>query len=253
MALFSIITCTRNSMATIKDTLDSVQNQDCQDIEHIFVDGNSTDGTLDYLRSLPGNIRILEGVEGGISRAMNQGITAATGTIICHLHSDDYFLHPRVLSRVAASLESTQAKWLYGRILNDYNGALLAEPYRAPRFSHRRLLRGNFIPHPASFICRSVFNELGLFDETLKYAMDYDFFLRISARYFPAQIPEVLTVFRRHAGSASNANWLAAFEEMHQVKRRYLPNNPLIRSWSYFRYRCSHYKVVRSLTVVAGS
>lgn len=220
---FSIITCTRNSMMHLPQTVASVLMQQGVCYEHLFVDGNSEDGTLEYVQSLPGDVRLLKGVTGGISRAMNAGISASTGDVICHLHSDDFFLHPTVLSRVEHALCGSDAGWLFGRIMNCINGELSGESYVAPTYSYHRLLRRNFIPHPATFVRRAVFMSEGLFDEALRYAMDYEYWLRIGRKYQPAQISEPLTAFRRHPGSASESNRMAAFEEDHVVRRRYAP------------------------------
>src|SRR5512138_3071033 len=98
---FSIVTCTWNSAAHLAQSIDSVLTQECSDIEYIFVDGGSTDGTLEMIRGVPREVRLIENVRGGISRAMNAGLEAATGDVVAHLHSDDYYAHPRVLSHVA--------------------------------------------------------------------------------------------------------------------------------------------------------
>ena len=86
---FSIVTCTRNSAATLADTLASVQAQTWPAHEHIFVDGGSSDATLDLIAAYPGAKRLLPGVTGGIGHAMNAGIAAASGDYVAHLHSDD--------------------------------------------------------------------------------------------------------------------------------------------------------------------
>ncbi|WP_295750798.1 glycosyltransferase family 2 protein [Undibacterium sp.] len=215
----SIITCTRNSMAFLPETIRSVHMQSRTDFEHIFVDGNSTDGTLEYLRKLPGNNLILEGVGGGIARAMNEGIRAASGDVIAHMHSDDYYLGTDVFSQVLDVFENTDKQWLFGRIMSDVDGVLRPETYTVPRYSYNQFLRGNFIPHPATFIRRKVFEECGVFSETLRYAMDYDFFLRIARRYQPQQLDTHLAAFRRHDGSTTQANFMKSFAEDFEVRR----------------------------------
>ena len=83
-------------------------------MEHIFVDGGSTDGTLEYISKERPASTVLTNVSGGISRAMNAGIAAATGDIVAHLHSDDFYKHGGVLSRVAQLFEATGRDWIVG-------------------------------------------------------------------------------------------------------------------------------------------
>lgn len=215
---FSIICCTWNSADYLKESVESVLAQDHPDIEYIFVDGGSTDETLDLIAAIDRPVKILNDVRGGISRAMNEGIRVATGDIVAHLHSDDYYLEAHVLSRVASAFDKSPNKWLFGRIKSDLDGALLSERYEVPRYSFRRFLRRNFIPHPATFIRREVFEKCGVFSETLRYAMDYDLFLRIAKRYAPIQLDEHLTAFRRHDGSTTQANFMKSFREDYQVR-----------------------------------
>src|SRR5437764_4865797 len=99
--MFSIITCTWNSEPYLAQSIASVLAQDYPDIEYIFVDGGSTDGTLERIRSIPRPVRLIENVRGGVSRAMNRSLAAATGDVVAHLHSDDYYLRPDALSLVA--------------------------------------------------------------------------------------------------------------------------------------------------------
>lgn len=217
----SIITCTWNSAVYLPASIASVLAQDYPDIEYIFVDGGSTDGTLDMIRAIPRKVTLIENVRGGIARAMNEGIRAATGDVIAHIHSDDYYLGSDVLSTVANVFEQTDCQWLFGRIMSDVDGALGSESYVVPRYSFKRFLRGNFIPHPATFIRRTVFDKVGLFSETLRFAMDYDLFLRIGRQFEPQQLDVHLAAFRRHDGSTTQANFMKSFAEDFQVRRSY--------------------------------
>jgi glycosyltransferase involved in cell wall biosynthesis len=210
---FTIVTCTRNSMATLPATLRSVQQQTGVRYQHVFVDGNSTDGTLETLRQQPGEVQILEGVSGGIARAMNAGIQAARGDIVAHLHSDDYYLHPLVLSQVSQRMHADGCDVLFGRIVSDVDGQQIPEGYAVPRFDPQRLLRRNFIPHPATFIRRAVFDRHGLFREDYRLAMDYEFWLRIRQHCRFTQVDEPLAAFRVHEGSASRMHARASFNE----------------------------------------
>jgi glycosyltransferase involved in cell wall biosynthesis len=240
---FSIVTCTWNSAATLGDTLASVASQRGPGIEHIFVDGGSTDGTLDMIDAYRGNKRVLRNIQGGISRAMNQGIAHASGEFIAHLHSDDYYYSADVLAEVAGCFASTNADWLFGRIRVLKDGVLLP-PQPAHRFSYRSLAAGKaFIPHPAVFVRRSAFGRVGLFDERLKYAMDIDLWLRLGAVARPATLERTLAVFRDHAGSASSANKVRARQEEFSVRRRHMGKAPL----SFCVYCLRYMKRMRAL------
>lgn len=233
---FSIVTCTWNSAATLGDTLASVQAQSCQDLEHVFVDGGSTDATLDMLAAYPGNKRVLTGVGGGISRAMNEGIEAASGEFVAHLHSDDYYAGDDVLASVADRFTHEQVDWVFGAIQVLKDGRLLP-PLPLRRFSYRALASGYAsVPHPAVFIRKAVFERVGLFDESLKYAMDIDLWLRLAQIARPATIDRPLAVFREHAGSVSSANKIKARQEELRVRRRYFRQAPLAFGIYCLRY-----------------
>jgi glycosyltransferase involved in cell wall biosynthesis len=233
---FSIVTCTWNSAATLADTLASVQRQTCRDVEHIFVDGGSTDATLDMIAAYPGRKRVLREVKGGISRAMNQGIEAASGEFVAHLHSDDYYAGDDVLASVAERFASEGVDWVFGTIQVLKDGQLIP-PYPMRPFSYRAFAAGHAsVPHPAVFIRRSAFGRVGMFDESLKYAMDIDLWLRLGRVARPATLDRPLTIFRDHAGSVSSANKIKARQEEFQVRRRHMQRAPLAFGIYCLRY-----------------
>ncbi|HYD78478.1 MAG TPA: glycosyltransferase family 2 protein [Paucimonas sp.] len=237
MALtFSIITCTWNSGALLDASIASVLAQDYPHIEYIFVDGGSDDGTLERIHALRRPFKLIKNVRGGISNAMNAGLRAAGGDVVAYLHSDDYYLHPRVLSEVARHFENRACRWLFGRIRQDIGGRLQAERFVAPRYSYARLLRRNFIPHPAAFVERALMLRAGGFDTGLKYAMDYDLWLKLGRLAAPLQLDEPLAAFRVHAGSLSTRNRLAAMEEDFRVRLAHAGANPLALGMHYARY-----------------
>jgi glycosyltransferase involved in cell wall biosynthesis len=240
---FSIVTCTWNSAATLADTLASIRAQTCQDLEHIFVDGGSTDATLDMLEAYRGNKLLLRDVGGGISRAMNAGIAAASGEFIAHLHSDDYYAGDGVLAAVLARLAASRRDWLFGTIEVLKDGALIPPDPMHP-FNYFSLASGkSFIPHPAVFVRKSLFARVGTFDEQLKYAMDIDLWLRLAAVSLPAALDRPLAVFRDHAGSVSSANKIKAREEEFRVRIRHMGKSPL----AFGIYCLRYYKRMRAL------
>lgn len=223
---FSVITCTRNSAATLADTIQSVNQQSFHDFEHIFVDGNSTDETLKIIRELSPNSKIIEGIAGGISRAMNTGVEQANGEIIVHLHSDDFFADPEVLETVDRVFASPSVNWAIGD--HEYLHNQLRKPgYGVAPLLIERLGLGNYIPHHSTFIRRSFFNAAGGFDLNLRYCMDYELWLRLFPICKPHFIPKVLSVFRVHHGSVSSANRRATLYEELGVRLKHLNVAPL--------------------------
>lgn len=249
MALtFSVITCTWNSSRYLSESIASVLAQDYPHIEYIFVDGGSTDGTLEQIAALKRPYHLLNNVQGGVSRAMNEGLRVANGDFIAYLHSDDYYLRPDVLSNVARRLEASGRGWLFGRTMSLVDGKLRADNFTAPRFSYGQLLRGNFIPHPAAFVRRDLMLRAGGFDTRLKYAMDYDLWLKLAAFSEPLQIDEALTAFREHEGSLSSSSRtrLAAVAEDFSVRLAYAGRNPLELLAHYARYVVRRRRVIHT-------
>lgn len=222
MLSVSVITCTWNSEPFIAQCVASVAAQRHPEIEHVFVDAGSDDGTLERIRAVAGRSRYVTGVRQGISHAMNEGVRLASGDVIAHLHGDDYYLAPDVIETVANEMEKTGARWLFGRIVSDIDGRQVPLAWKMPSYSAARLLDGNFIPHPATFVRRDLFEQVGGFDTSLRYAMDYDLWLRLSRIVAPSFLDARLAAFRRHAGGASTANAFAAFEEDHRVRLRFV-------------------------------
>ncbi|MGE0312778.1 MAG: glycosyltransferase [Lautropia sp.] len=239
---FSIVTCTLNSEAWLAASIASVQAQRHRDVEQIFVDGGSTDGTLDLIAQVPGNVRLVREPVSGISAAMNAGVAAATGDIVAHLHSDDVYLGEHVFERVAGAFErNPRADWVVGRCKSIIDGELHDNHFETKRFSRLELLRGNIVPHPSTFVRREAFLASGGFSTRLRYAMDYDLWLRLAQVSDPVQLPDYLAAFRFHAASTSTANPWPCLSEDFRVRVRHAGFDPLgylehaarlaVRSW----------------------
>lgn len=233
--MFSVITCTRNSIATLADTINSVNSQTNQNFEHIFIDGGSTDGTLDLIQKMSPKAKVLHNVTGGISRAMNAGIEVAEGNVLVHLHSDDFFVDSQVLDCVEKAFSDNSVSWAIGNyeylVRNERIKGSEIEP-----FTLGRLGLGNFVPHPSTFIRRSVFDSEPAFDEQLRLCMDYELWLRLFKKQLPVYIPKVLSVFRAHEGSVSTTNRRATLLEELQVRFRYWATAPLTLPRYLYRF-----------------
>lgn len=203
----SVITAVYNSRDTIARALDSVLAQDHPDVESLVIDGGSTDGTLQVLRSYADRLGVLVSEpDCGIYDALNKGIQRASGDVVGFLHSDDLFADAGVLSRIAAAFAEPAVEVVYGDLhyVRKDNPEQVVRYWRAGEFAGRRLGWGWMPPHPTLYARRSVYEQTGLFDTSFRIAADYDFILRmlgqggVGVHY----IPEVLVKMR--VGGASN-------------------------------------------------
>ena len=203
----SVITVVYNRASTVEQAVRSVQSQTYPDVEHVLIDGASTDGTLDHLKRLarPSDILVSE-PDSGIYNAIQKGIALATGEVIGLMHSDDSFAHIRVLSKVADAFKVPGTDAVYGDLDYVAQGRCehVVRHWRAGTFTAGKLRRGWMPPHPTLYLRREVIDRLGGYDETYSIAADYEAILR----YFsdtdlsPVYVPEVLV--RMRTGGASN-------------------------------------------------
>ncbi len=207
----SVVVPSLNQGHFIRRTLDSILDQSIENLEVIVVDGGSGDDTLEVLRGYGERITWTSEPDRGQSDAINKGLRRARGEIVCYLNSDDLF-EPGALRAVLdhfAAHPGTQ--WLFGRCrIIDGAGApirSLVDTYKTlwARFVRLRasLLVLNYIPQPATFWRASATAQVGLIDESLYYAMDYDLWLRLSTLGRPAFLDRYLASFRIHDGSKS--------------------------------------------------
>jgi glycosyltransferase involved in cell wall biosynthesis len=177
----SIITPCLNSEKTLKFTLNSLITQDYKNIEHIIVDGGSSDGTLKTIQQYKfKNKKIVIANKSKLYEAINIGIQKSTGEIIAILNSDDIYNSPHTLSNAMNCIKKNDAKIFFGDVVyfrND-NFYRIERYYASRRFKRRMLRFGIMPPHTGSFIHKSVYDEHGLYKEDYKIAGDFEFFLR---------------------------------------------------------------------------
>ncbi|MDO8445568.1 MAG: glycosyltransferase family 2 protein [Deltaproteobacteria bacterium] len=216
--LVSIITPTLNSEIYIRDNIRSVLSQTYPNIEHIIIDGGSTDKTIAIVREMDPNAIIISEPDEGISDAFNKGLKLAKGDIIAILNSDDYYEHNMVIERVAQIFESDRGiKWLYGKVRGIDPVTGKAVVVYGESFSMGKMKKRLIIPHPAVFACREVYEKVGLFSLEYKISMDYDYLLRAAHFYNPLFLDEKLTVLR--LGGASTKHIYLAHRETYRIMR----------------------------------
>lgn len=204
---FSIITAVYNREATVAQAIASVSAQTHGDVEHMIVDGASTDGTMAAVTRLKHQgMRVISEPDLGIYDALNKGIRHATGEVVGLMHSDDFFAHDRVLEKVAFALACTGADAVYGDL--DYVAAgdtsRVIRHWRSGEFEPQRLARGWMPPHPTLFMRRDAMDRLGLYNTDYRISADYEAILRWFGKggLTLTYLPEVLVKMR--VGGESN-------------------------------------------------
>jgi glycosyltransferase involved in cell wall biosynthesis len=212
----TVITPSYNQGGYIGQTIESVLGQEYPNLEYIVVDGGSTDETLDVLRQYDGQLAWTSERDRGQSHAINKGLCRATGEIVAFLNSDDLYM-PGALSRVGEFFaRHPQASWLTGkcRIIDQHSKEIrkaitLYKSFWLRLRSYKALLVLDYVSQPATFWRRRVIDHVGFFDESLNYAMDYDYSLRVGRQFKLWVLNEYLAAFRVHptskAGSSANA------------------------------------------------
>jgi glycosyltransferase involved in cell wall biosynthesis len=222
LPLVSIVTPSLNQAQFIRDTIESVRDQDFPRIEHIVVDGGSRDGTLEVLARYPGLCWSSE-PDAGQTHAINRGFRMASGEILSWLNADDLLLPGSVAAVVEAFRADPATMMVYGDgDLIDAGGRNL-QPFRFTEpFNLRRLVEvHDYILQPTAFVRRPALEAIGYLDESLSWCMDWDLWIRIGQRFSVRYLPCRLAQARLHPDTkTSRAGW-PKLREMHRIVRRH--------------------------------
>ncbi len=197
----STITVSYNSANTIEATIQSVINQNYDDLEYVIIDGGSTDETVDIIKKYQDKISYwVSEKDRGISDAFNKGIQQSTGELVCIINSDDILL-PNVLNTIAEQIkEGTDI--IYGN-LSLYRKEQKTEKIHLSQDNLDFSKGGSYgLSHPATLIRKHAYEKYGLYDISLKFMMDKELFLRMYTR--GANFQRInLTIARYAVGGAS--------------------------------------------------
>ena len=230
--LVSVITVCWNSAETIRDTLESVVEQDHPRIEYIVIDGASTDGTLDILAEYEDHIDVLVSEpDEGLYDAINKGIERATGDVVALLNSDDVYASPSSLrhlieAKVQAGTKAVFADLVYVK-RND--PSRVVRYYRSKGFTPERLADGWMPAHPTVIVDREAFERFGGYALDYEIASDYDMMIRLFAlqRLSYTYLDEVAV--RMRDGGLSTAN----------LRSRWVLNTEIVRACRRYGLRTS--------------
>ena len=228
-----------NAAATLPETLESVRSQGYPRLEHIVVDGGSTDGTVELLQSAP-DVRWISEPDSGRVDAANKGFRMATGDVVAWLNADDRY-EPGALRAVGEALASNPAAaWATGycrivdgrggeirRAISAYKGFLLR------RWSLGLYLTQNFVADPATFVRRIAVNAVGPLDPQYLASHDYDLWLRVGRKFGPPLVvPRPVACFRMAEGTLSMDGFENQFAEHSALAQRHGAGHPLAAAFN---------------------
>lgn len=207
----SIITATFNSAEKIDLCLNSIVSQTYTNFEHIIIDGNSSDNTIEKIKNYPYKpFKIISEEDNGIYEALNKGIKYANGEIIGFLHSDDFFANNEVLQNIAETFKNNKnIDAVYGDLeyISQKNISKTIRKWKSSPFKLNLLKNGWMPPHPSLYVKKKIINSLGGFDTSFKISGDYMFILKIfsQANFNSKYVPKVFIKMR--TGGLSNKSF----------------------------------------------
>lgn len=213
--LLTIITVVFNGAATLEHTIRSVSEQTYDNVEHIIIDGGSTDATLGILHKYEDNIDYwVSEKDAGIYDAMNKGIDLASGDYIGMLNSDDYFASPSALEIIASHLRASNVDAVFSclDIVDPANLNRILRKYRIPNFSPLMLRIGLMPPHPTFYCKKSCYEKAGLYCTDYRIAADFEMLARLLLKQnISWKFIDETTVKMRSGGLSSKgikSNWI---------------------------------------------
>jgi glycosyltransferase involved in cell wall biosynthesis len=209
MIKVSIITVCFNTEDTIADTIKAIQAQTYSDIEHVIIDGGSTDRTLDIIKALIGDdVKIVSEPDHGIYDAMNKGIGISSGEVIGFLNSGDVFESSTIVESIVDEISKSNADACWGDLcyVACDNPAQIIRYWKSGKYKPGSFAVGWVPPHPTFYAKRNIYGKYGAFDLDYFLAADFEIMCRLIAKHriTTKYIPKVFV--RMRLGGATNAN-----------------------------------------------
>jgi glycosyltransferase involved in cell wall biosynthesis len=228
----SIVTPSFNQAAFLERTIRSVLEQGYANLQYGVVDGGSTDGSIDIIERYRDRLDfVVIEPDRGQCDAINKGMRRVDGDVVAYLNSDDTLL-PGALDIVGEHFaRNAQCDWLIGRCPTiDGDDRAIGETRPIGDFTLAgALLRDEpfNVPQPAAFWRRLLMDEVGLFDETLHYCMDFEMWCRfLAAGRRPTLVERELATYRLHDASKTCSQQAGFHRALIEIERRYLPRLP---------------------------
>ncbi len=219
LPLVSVVTPNLNYGRFLRETIESVLGQKYPRIEHIVVDGGSTDDSLDVVRRFGPGVRLISAPGTGQTEAINLGLRASAGEIVGYLNSDDMFFDPgSVQVAVDVLLDDASAWMVYGDLYEIDEGSRYLGSIRTTepefRLADSFLQIADPVCQPGSLMRRRALDVVGFFDEKRRFAMDWDYWLRLGAVGRIVHIPQPLARMRVHSSSKTVGGLMLKVDDM---------------------------------------
>ena len=232
----TLITISYNAQKTIQKTLESVQAQSYSEVEHILVDGGSTDTTLTIAKAFPHISKIISEPDNGIYDALNKGIQNATGDIIGFLNSDDVFFDYQSLKHIYKAFdESTDC--VFGDLIYTNDQNQIKRKWKGSPFIRGTFKKGWMPAHPTFYCRRSVYEKFGLYNDFYKIAGDFELMLRffekhqIKSKYIPQ------TLVNMKVGGVSNKSLQSKYTILEEEFRAFRENEIPVNKGLYILHK----------------
>lgn len=222
----TIITCTLNSEKYIRETIKSVKSQSYQNFEHLFIDGNSNDKTIEIIASEYENPTIIVGKDKSLYDAFNKGLHNASGDVIGFLNSDDILADNKCLERIARAFQNEEIDYycskmeIYDEKLNNRFAILGQSPHKATLKD--QLYSSTYFAHPTYYCKKDTIAKVGDFNLKYKVASDIDWLYRLekvtNRFYFDSR---VLVKFRGEVGAAAK-NYFTGLREEFVIRKEHV-------------------------------
>ena len=237
----SLISISYNSENTISKTFQSVKNQSFNNYEYLLIDGGSIDGTLNIAKEQDHISKIVSEADKGIYDALNKGIKNTTGEIIGFLNSDDTFFDEKSLQNIYNAFDDN-IDCIFGDLIYTDVNENIKRVWKGSAFKKGTFKKGWMPAHPTFYCRRSVYEKLGLYDDSYKIAGDFELMLRflekfnIRSKYIPK------TLVNMKVGGASNNGLKSKLDILKEEFRAFDQNNIDVKKISYIFHKAKKIK-----------
>ena len=237
----SLITISYNSENSISKTFSSVKSQSFNQFEYLLIDGESIDGTLSIAKEQDHISKIVSEADKGIYDALNKGIKNSTGEIIGILNSDDTFYDENSLQYIADAFDK-DTDCVFGDLIYTDKNEKVKRVWKGSAFKKGAFKKGWMPAHPTFYCRRSVYEKLGLYDDSFKIAGDFELMLRflekhnIRSKYIPK------TLVNMKVGGASNNGLKSKLDILNEEFRAFYQNDIDVNKFSYILHKAKKIK-----------